>query len=85
MIVHISISYKMNNDLADERRDIFRKANNLEEIPGIETETIEEKKEGEIVPVEEPKKEEAPKKPIKRRMTTKEVYGYHWMGLIYDE
>ena len=55
-----------------------------EDVP-VETETIEEKKEGEIVPVEEPKKEEAPKKPIKRRMTTKEVYGYHWMGLIYDE
>ena len=33
-----------NTDLADERRDIFRKANNLEEIPGIETETIEEDK-----------------------------------------
>lgn len=31
-----------NTDMADERRDIFRKANNLEEIPGIETETIDE-------------------------------------------
>lgn len=27
-------------------------------------------------------KQEQPKK---KRMTTKEVYGYHWMGLIYDE
>ena len=33
-----------NTDLADERRDIFKKANNLEEIPGIETETVEEDK-----------------------------------------
>ena len=34
--------FNFNTDLADERRDIFRKANNLEEIPGVETETIEE-------------------------------------------
>ena len=34
--------FNFNTDLADERRDIFRKANNLDEIPGIETETIEE-------------------------------------------
>ena len=26
--------FNFNTDLADERRDIFRKANNLEEIPG---------------------------------------------------
>ena len=31
-----------NTDMADERRDIFKKANNLEEIPGVETESIEE-------------------------------------------
>lgn len=31
-----------NTDLADERRDVFKKLNNLEEIPGIETETIQE-------------------------------------------
>ena len=31
-----------NTDMADERRDIFRKANNLDEIPGIETESIDE-------------------------------------------
>lgn len=31
-----------NTDMADERRDIFRKANNLEEIPGIETENVDE-------------------------------------------
>lgn len=34
--------FNFNTDLADERRDIFKKANNLENIPGIETETIEE-------------------------------------------
>lgn len=34
--------FNFNTDLADERRDIFKKANNLEEIPGIETETIQE-------------------------------------------
>lgn len=31
-----------NTDMADERRDIFKKANNLENIPGIETESLEE-------------------------------------------
>lgn len=31
-----------NTDMADERRDIFKKANKLEEIPGIETESIYE-------------------------------------------
>ncbi len=31
-----------NTDMADERRDIFKKANNLDEIPGIETESIDE-------------------------------------------
>ena len=31
-----------NTDMADERRDIFKKANNLEEIPGVETESINE-------------------------------------------
>lgn len=34
--------FNFNTDLADERRDIFKKANNLDEIPGIETETIQE-------------------------------------------
>lgn len=34
--------FNFNTDLADERRDIFKKANDLEEIPGIETETIQE-------------------------------------------
>ena len=29
-------------DMADERSNIFKKANNLEEIPGIEIETIDE-------------------------------------------
>ena len=37
--------YNFNTDLADERRDIFRKSNNLEEIPGIVTEEFEEGKE----------------------------------------
>lgn len=34
--------FNFNTDLADERRDVLKKANNLEEIPGIETETIQE-------------------------------------------
>ena len=34
--------FNFNTDMADERRDIFRKANNLDEIPGIETESIDE-------------------------------------------
>lgn len=35
----------------------------------------------ETEPVVEAKQEE----PKRKRMTTKEAYGYHWMGLIYDE
>lgn len=34
--------FNFNTDMADERRDIFKKANNLEEIPGIETKTVDE-------------------------------------------
>ena len=34
--------FNFNTDMADERRDIFKKANNLNEIPGIETEEIDE-------------------------------------------
>ena len=35
--------FNFRTDLADERRDIYRKANNLEnEIPGVETENSEE-------------------------------------------
>lgn len=30
-------------------------------------------------------KEEIQKPVKKKRITTKEAYGYHWMGLIYDE
>ena len=34
--------FNFNTDMADERRDIFKKANKLDEIPGVETETIDE-------------------------------------------
>ena len=34
--------FNFNTDMADERRDIFKKTNNLEEIPGVETESIDE-------------------------------------------
>lgn len=34
--------FNFNTDMADERRDIFKKANNLDEIPGVETESVEE-------------------------------------------
>lgn len=34
--------FNFNTDMADERRDIFKKANNLSEIPGVETEEINE-------------------------------------------
>ena len=34
--------FNFNTDMADERRDIFKKANNLNEIPGVETEIIDE-------------------------------------------
>ncbi len=34
--------FNFNTDMADERRDIFKKVNNLNEIPGVETETLDE-------------------------------------------
>ena len=34
--------FNFKTDKADERRDIFKKANNLEEIPGVETEILDE-------------------------------------------
>ena len=34
--------FNFNTDMADERREIFKKANNLNDIPGIETETVDE-------------------------------------------
>jgi len=34
--------FNFNTDMADERRDIFRKVNKLDEIPGVETESREE-------------------------------------------
>ncbi len=34
--------FNFNTDMADERRDIFKKANKLDEIPGVETESIDE-------------------------------------------
>ena len=33
--------YNFRTDMADERRDIYKKANNLESIPGIETSECE--------------------------------------------
>jgi len=35
--------FNFNTDMADERRDIFKKVNNLNEIPGVKTETIVER------------------------------------------
>lgn len=34
--------FNYSTDMADERSNIFKKANNLDEIPGIKTESIEE-------------------------------------------
>lgn len=58
--------FNFNTDMADERSNIFKKANNLEEIPGVETQTIEE---GEsirtnIVKIIDKQGEEAIGKPI---------------------
>ena len=36
--------FNYNTDMADERRDIFKKTNNIDEIPGVEVESIEETK-----------------------------------------
>ena len=59
--------FNFNTDMADERRDIFKKANNLDEIPGIKTKTIDE---GEfiktnIVEIIDKQGEEAIGKPIR--------------------
>ena len=56
-----------NTDMADERRDIFKKSNNLNDVPGVETESIDE---GEhiktnIVKVIDERGEEAIGKPIR--------------------
>ena len=58
--------FNFNTDLADERRDIFKKANKLEEIPGIETEEVEEGKnlKTSIVKITNKEGEEALGKPI---------------------
>ena len=62
----------------------------VEEQPEkVETISEEEIKE-EDIPVEmvvetEPIVEAKQEEPKRKRMTTKEAYGYHWMGLIYDE
>lgn len=55
-----------NTDLADERRDIFKKANKLDEIPGVETETIDEGDniKTNIVKIKDKQGEEAIGKPI---------------------
>ena len=34
--------FNFNTDMADERRDIFRRVNKLEEIPGVEAESLDE-------------------------------------------
>ena len=52
------------------------------------TENVEVKQVEEEVPVVEEKKEEKPNKKscnCKRQLTTKDVFGYMWMGQIYGE
>lgn len=58
--------FNFNTDLADERRDIFKKANKLDKIPGIETEEKEEIKDikTSIVKITNREGEEALGKPI---------------------
>ena len=34
--------FNFNTDMADERSDIFKRANNLDKIPGIETKSVDE-------------------------------------------
>lgn len=81
--------FKVNeSEMADEQTvevEITSEDNVKEENIPLGTETIEEKKEDEIITAEVTKKGESPKKTVKKRITTKEAYGYHWMGLIYDE
>ena len=59
--------FNFNTDMADERRDIFKKANDLNEIPGVETKTIDEGKyiKTNIVEITNKEGEEAIGKPIR--------------------
>lgn len=57
-------------DVVEEETVVPEKEINQEDIPVIE---------------EEKSKKEEVKPTPKKRITTKEAYGYHWMGLIYDE
>ena len=63
--------FNYSTDMADERRDICRKANNLDEIPGVETEIIEEEENIKINRVKITSKdgEEAIGKPIGNYIT----------------
>ena len=70
-----------------------KKIEEIVEVPEtpVETEVKEEVKEQveeEVLPAVEEKKEEKPNKKscdCKRQLTTKDVFGYMWMGQIYGE
>lgn len=59
--------YNFRTDMADERRDIYKKANKLDNIPGIETyeNTIDENIKTNIVKIVNEQGEKAIGKPVR--------------------
>ena len=62
----------------------------IEELLNLSKEVVDAKEqvEEEVLPAVEEKKEEKPNKKscdCKRQLTTKDVFGYMWMGQIYGE
>lgn len=70
-----------------------KKIEEIVEVPETTVETgvkeeVKEQVEEEVLPAVEEKKEEKPNKKscdCKRQLTTKDVFGYMWMGQIYGE
>ena len=70
-----------------------KKIEEIVEVPETPVETgvkeeVKEQVEEEVLPAVEEKKEEKPNKKscdCKRQLTTKDVFGYMWMGQIYGE
>ena len=80
------VEENLDTEKTNEDIDIEEIDTNVEEedtTENVEVEQVEEE-----VPVVEEKKEEKPNKKscnCKRQLTTKDVFGYMWMGQIYGE
>lgn len=70
-VVDEGVSTKAKYGSVIEESDLDEKLNDIPVDETVNDEVVQE----------EPKKD----KPKRRRTTSKEAYGYHWMGLVYDE